>query len=103
MFKMQQNSVKAEEKLASPAISITPGSASTIEIDDPATRVKDEFLGSVQQHPFSSPVAASYWSNIYENCKYECRHRFNASAEWTPSAEKRLVRKVPPVLRATSL
>ncbi len=43
---------------------------------------------------FRDPEIAEYYANIYEETKYECRHEFDPSAEWTPQEEKRLVRKL---------
>lgn len=51
-------------------------------------------LGSDGEHAFSDPKVAEYWRGVYENAKYECRHRFNPSATWTPEEEKKLRRRV---------
>ena len=50
-------------------------------------------LGSDGEHAFSDPKVAEYWRGVYENAKYECRHRFDPSATWTPEEEARVVRK----------
>ena len=44
-------------------------------------------------HPFLQPEIANYWSNVYENAKYENRHRFDPKFEWTPEEEKKTLRK----------
>ena len=51
-------------------------------------------LGSDGEHAFSDPKVAEYWRGVYENAKYECRHRFDPSATWTPEEEKKLRRRV---------
>lgn len=51
-------------------------------------------LGSYGEHAFSDPKVAEYWRGVYENAKYECRHRFDPSATWTPEEEKKLRRRV---------
>lgn len=44
-------------------------------------------------HVFQQPEIAQYWSNIYENAKYENRHRFDPEFTWTPEEEKKVLRK----------
>jgi len=51
-------------------------------------------LGSDGEHVFSDPKVAEYWRGVYENARYECRHRFDPSATWTPEEEKKLRRRV---------
>lgn len=51
-------------------------------------------LGSNCEHVFSDPKVAEYWRGVYENARYECRHRFDPSATWTPEEEKKLRRRV---------
>ncbi len=43
---------------------------------------------------FRDPEIAKYYSQIYEEVKYECRHEFDPNAEWTEKEEKKLVRKL---------
>jgi hypothetical protein len=50
--------------------------------------------GSADEHPFSDPVVADRWRKVYENARYENRHRFDPTFKWTPEEEKKLVRKV---------
>ncbi|OAQ61526.2 hypothetical protein VFPPC_16522 [Pochonia chlamydosporia 170] len=50
--------------------------------------------GSVEPHVFTNPVRADYWRNIYENAKYECRHRFDPSFQWSPQGEVIVKRKL---------
>lgn len=58
--------------------------------------------GSVEPHVFSDPARAEHWRNVYENAKYECRHRFDPSFQWSAKGEVLLKRKViiktPPTL-----
>lgn len=51
-------------------------------------------LGSNSDHAFSDPKVAEYWRGVYENAQYECRHRFDPNATWTPEEEKKLRRRV---------
>jgi hypothetical protein len=51
-------------------------------------------LGSDGEHVFSDPKVAEYWRGVYGNARYECRHRFDPSATWTPEEEKKLRRRV---------
>jgi len=55
-------------------------------------------LGSDGEHVFSDPKVAEYWRGVYENARYECRHRFDPSATWTPEEEKKLRRRVSDTL-----
>lgn len=51
-------------------------------------------LGGNGEHVFSDPKVAEYWRGVYENARYECRHRFDPTATWTPEEEKKLRRRV---------
>jgi len=86
----------SDEKLT---MSIASGTASPVNLDETALTVKDAFLGSTQQHVFSSPVNLEFWSSTYEKAQYEGRHRFDPSFQWSSGAEKGLVRKVLPLLK----
>jgi hypothetical protein len=66
------------------------------EVENSASEHKNANYGSTQQHVFSDPSNLSYWTGVYEAAKYEGCHRFNALLQWSPSEEKRLVRKVCP-------
>ena len=86
------------EKVKTPSThspSIVNGNVDLAELDHPS-RVKRAFLGSNSQHVFSDPSALAYWTDIYERVKYEGRHRFDPDLQWTPSEERRLLRKVLP-------
>jgi len=50
--------------------------------------------GSTRHHAFSNPQTAEYWRSVYEEAKYEGRHRFDPDFTWTAEEERRLVRKV---------
>ena len=87
------------EKVKTPSThspSIVNGSVDLAELDH-SGRVKRAFLGSNGQHVFSDPPTLAYWTDIYERVKYEGRHRFDPDLQWTPSEERRLLRKVLPV------
>ncbi|KAM0548122.1 hypothetical protein ACHAPJ_010043 [Fusarium lateritium] len=53
----------------------------------------DESASSSVEHPFSDPDVADRWRKVYENAKYENRHRFDPNFTWTAQEEKKLVRK----------
>lgn len=50
--------------------------------------------GSVEPHIFTNPARADHWQKVYEGSRYECRHRFDPSFEWTAGEEKKATRKV---------
>jgi hypothetical protein len=52
--------------------------------------------GSDRHHVFADPKVADYWASIYENAKYECRHRFDPTITWSADEEKKLKRRVCP-------
>lgn len=65
------------------------------DIDDKNLNTRNnDFLGSTQQHPFSSPIQAAFWANVYRKAKYEGTHRFDPSFQWSEADEKKLVREV---------
>lgn len=45
-------------------------------------------------HIFEDPKVAKYYSELYEEAKYEGRHRFDPEFEWDPEEEKVVKRKV---------
>lgn len=67
--------------------------ATSTDSSNDEERVANE-LGSNGDHVFSDPKVAEYWRGVYENAQYECRHRFDPSATWTPEEEKKLRRRV---------
>lgn len=73
-------------------ISIEEGTI--IPLNEADDSVKDSFVLSSQQGPFATPADVEYWSQVYEEAKYEGRHRFDPSFQWSPIEEKKLVRKV---------
>lgn len=73
---------------------IEMGATVPFDIEDDQSSNKDTWLGSTQQHPFSAPENAQYWQSVYETAKYEGRHRFDPTCQWSASEEKKLVRKV---------
>lgn len=46
------------------------------------------------EHVFKDETTAKYWRKVYDEAKYEGRHRFDPNYTWTPEEEKKLVRKV---------
>lgn len=50
--------------------------------------------GSVEPHIFTDSLRAEHWRGVYEGSKYECRHRFDPSFQWTAKEEKKALRKV---------
>lgn len=46
------------------------------------------------RHVFSDPSVAAYWWSVYEDAKYECRHRFDPHMTWSTQREDSLRRKV---------
>ncbi|RSL44521.1 hypothetical protein CEP53_011201 [Fusarium sp. AF-6] len=61
---------------------------------DSPTDSGDETASSTIEHVFSDPQVADRWRKVYENAKYENRHRFDPNYTWTSEEEKRLVRKI---------
>lgn len=51
-------------------------------------------LESVDKNPFSDPVVAEYYREIYDKAEYECRTAFDPDFDWTAEEEVRLVRKL---------
>lgn len=47
-----------------------------------------------KNNPFADPDVASHYRALYEKARYECRHAFDPSLEWTPAEEKAIVRKL---------
>ena len=54
----------------------------------------NETSSSASDHVFSDPKVADHWRQVYENAKYENRHRFDPSFSWDLEEERRLVKKV---------
>lgn len=61
----------------------------TILLDD-----QKHALGSTGEHVFSDPAVAAYWRGVYENARYESRHRFDPEMTWSAPSERLLKRKV---------
>jgi hypothetical protein len=60
-----------------------------------ATVISDDGTSThSHDHIFKDEAIAKYWRNVYEENKYESRHRFDPNYTWTPEEEKKLVRKV---------
>ncbi|RYP48248.1 hypothetical protein DL768_005855 [Monosporascus sp. mg162] len=67
---------------------LSSASGSTEDISDGGE------YGSSENHVFSDPVVASRWRQVYEQAKYENRHRFDPSYQWTAEEELKLVRRI---------
>ncbi|KOS19819.1 putative transporter [Escovopsis weberi] len=50
-----------------------------------------------EKHVFSDPAIAEHWRTVYDEAKYENRHRFDPTFTWTAEEEKKLVRKLPEI------
>lgn len=46
------------------------------------------------KNPFKDPEVAKYWSGVYEDAKYECRHLFDPEFTWSAKEERKLVWKL---------
>lgn len=60
----------------------------------PSVTANDAQLGSTDDHVFTNPATAAHWQQLYEDAKYESRHRFDPNYKWTAEEERKLVRKV---------
>ncbi|KAF9260870.1 MFS general substrate transporter [Marasmius fiardii PR-910] len=74
--------------------SIVKGSTSEIGQESVIDVEVQGDYGSGRDHPFSDPKIADYWRNVYEDAKYEGRHRFDPNFTWSASEELRMRRKV---------
>ena len=74
-----------------PSATDTPPSELSLEDYPPSTGAT---YGSVEPHVFTHPARAEYWRNTYEKAKYECRHRFDPSFQWSHQGEVLVKRKV---------
>ncbi|KAI0902172.1 MFS general substrate transporter [Annulohypoxylon nitens] len=79
------------EKSANPKETVN-SSRSSKEI--PTSTNGDQEYGSTDDHVFSDPSIAEKWRQVYENAKYENRHRFDPEFKWTAEEERRLVKKI---------
>lgn len=87
---------KSRDDKETPAVNIDHNSdsgpdASNRESED-HTEVDGDY-GSYHDHIFVEPKIAAYWANVYENARYEGRHRFDPAFTWSAPEEKRLKRK----------
>lgn len=84
----------ADASKESPNGTSTPASLLTDPSIDGFPPSTGSQLGSVEPHVFSHPARAEHWREIYENAKYECRHRFDPSFQWSHQGEVLVKRKV---------
>lgn len=66
--------------------------SSTLELDAKPSLDDNAKLADV--HLFQDDTLASHWSDVYENAKYEGRHRFDPNVQWTRRQERNLVRRL---------
>lgn len=59
--------------------------------NEPSLAYTDDEL---RANPFLDPKVEEHYRNVYEDCKYECRHVFDTNLEWTADEERRIVRKI---------
>ena len=45
-------------------------------------------------NPFADADVAAHYRDLYEHARYECRHVFDPSLDWTWQEERKLVRKL---------
>jgi hypothetical protein len=48
----------------------------------------------LKTNPFLDPRVAAHWKEVYDGCRYECRHVFDPTLQWTEEEEKKIIRKV---------
>lgn len=79
-----------------------------VDGEEPMTAVADLEVGGIVEmtslkeapqdpkvdHVFSDPNVAAYWRNVYNEAKYESRHRFDPEFTWSAQSERLLKRKV---------
>jgi hypothetical protein len=53
--------------------------------------------GSEGEHVFSDPTVEAYWRSVYDDAKYESRHRFDPTLTWSAQSERLLKKKVDPI------
>lgn len=75
----------SEKPVASEQITTRSGSTEDVTTDE---------YGSSDDHIFSDPAIADRWRQIFENAKYENRHRFDPSFQWTAEEELKVVKKI---------
>lgn len=75
------------------AVPASLSSSGTEADEDHLTSTKPRY-GSFEPHVFSNPARAEHWMSVYEQARYECRHRVDPTFQWSAEAEKRVARKV---------
>ncbi|KAJ2981781.1 hypothetical protein NUW58_g6601 [Xylaria curta] len=78
---------------------VSSKSSSSLERKNPSIRSSTNSVPSdeelpLKSNPFENPHVANHWRQVYENCRYECRHAFDATLEWSEQEEKRVIRKL---------
>ena len=54
----------------------------------------EESSTSLSSNIFKDPEVKEYFVDLYEKAQYECRHVFDADAEWSEEEEKAVIRKL---------
>ncbi|KAJ8125984.1 hypothetical protein O1611_g7654 [Lasiodiplodia mahajangana] len=78
---------------------VSSPSSSSLDDKNPSIHSSTRSLPSEEElalktNPFIDPRVATQWKQVYDDCKYECRHVFDATLEWTEQEEKRIIRKL---------
>lgn len=66
----------------------------TPKSDSHAESLVDAMAPLSRAHVFQDEKVAEHWRRVYADSKYENRHRFDPSFEWTAEEEKKALRKV---------
>src|SRR5690606_5716464 len=84
-------SAAAEKKALAKEVNIplSSSNSSAEEYD-----VEDGEYRSQGRHIFSDEKIAAHWRGIYEEAKYEGRHRFDPEFKWTAEEEKKVLKKI---------
>ena len=84
----------AAEPVSAPAITKLIGEGDIVDAKDTLVVT----LSSPEEKTFSNPFAdaevAAHYRDLYEHSRYECRHVFDPSLDWTWQEERKLVRKL---------
>lgn len=86
--------IKGDVKGTAPLSKDEKVSSSNTGSRENLSSAENDGYGSSDEHIFKDPVVADLWRGVYENARYENRHRFDPDFQWTAEEEKRLVRKI---------
>lgn len=68
--------------------------ASSVKVTSYLSTEEESILSTGSPNPFSDPVIAEYYRDLYEKSQYECRAAFDPEFEWTAEEEKKVIRKL---------